>query len=163
MKKTYLKLIASLLLLLGTTAFVACSNDDDIDETETVIGFNELPMAAQTFLNTHFKGIDAYKIEKVTQVNVVLYDVELVNGFGIVFNSSGEWQEVDAPDGQTVPMAIIPEPIQATLNEQYPGYGVVEINTTGQNYHVELSNNQGGSSIDLIFNQSGEIIATVDM
>lgn len=162
MKKTYLRLFGALILLLGlTTTFVSCSSDDD--NMETIVKVKDLPEEAQTFLNTYFKGIEVQSVEKIMNGNVAVYEVNLSNGFEIVFNSEGEWQEVDAPDNLSVPMEIIPEQIRATLNEQYPGYGVSEINTSGQNYVVELSNNQGGPSINLVFNQAGEIVDTGNM
>lgn len=136
----------------------SCSSDDE-KELETLIGFNDLPIISQTFLNQYFGGADnVAKVEKDEEQQITLYEVDTKDGYELVFNSSGYWQEIDAPSGKTINPEILPEPIVATLNNQYHGYGVIEINTTGENYHLELSNNQGGGSIELIFNQSGEIL-----
>lgn len=161
MKKIWVKYLLVSFALVTSIAFISCS--DNTDEVETVITVKDLPVNAQTFLNTYFKGIEVTKVEKQTIDEVEVYEVELENGYDIVFNSMGEWQQIEAPDNMTVPTDIIPEPIYQTLNEQYHGYGVIEINTQGQYYHVVLSNNQGGASIELLFNMSGEIIPTGDM
>lgn len=161
MNKIWLKLLISAVILIIAPTFSSCSGGSD--EVETIITENDLPSAAKSFLDTYFRNIDIQKIEKENDGEIEVFVVNLVNGFEIVFNSAGQWQEVEAPYNLTVPSAIIPEPILQTLDNQYPGYGVIEINTTGQNYHIVLSNNQGGASIDLMFNQSGEIISTGDM
>lgn len=161
MKKSKLVVLFASLLLLCSFNFIACSDDNDADGSEVIVSYTDLPMNAQTFMETYFGGNgNVKKIEKETYSNMVFFDVETKDGFEIMFNSDGEWQEIDAPDGSTVPSEVIPEQIMQTLNQQYQGYGVVEINKTGQNYNVELSNNQGGSSIILTFNQSGEIISS---
>lgn len=159
MKKNLLKYLLIVISFVGSTSLVSCS-DDNKDETEYTIQINDLPIAAQDFLSLYFKGETAEKIEKEIDGNVTVFVVELSNGFEIVFNTEGEWQEVEAPYGMTVPTAIIPEQVAETLKQQYQGYGINEINTTGEGWKVELSDNQGGYGIDIWFNMSGEIIQT---
>lgn len=157
MKKYLYSILAA---TLSVMMLPACS-DDDTNEVETVVTYESLPQIAQKFLSDYFGGKqNVSKIEQETDNDVMVYDVDLKDGFEIVFNSEGYWQEIDAPMNSSVPMEVIPEQIAQTLNQQYPDYGVSEINTAGQNYHVELSNNQGGVSIELMLNQSGEIIST---
>lgn len=161
MKKTYFKIIgAILLLLIGSTSFVSCS--DDGDEMESVGSYNDLPSAAKTFLNEYFNGYTVLKVEKDTSGDYTMYDVELQGGYEVMFNNAGDWQQVEAPDGKTIPDGIVPEAVQQTLNQQYPAYGVNEINKTGEGYNVELTNMQGGTSIELFFNMSGEIVGEGD-
>ena len=157
MRKAYLKILAASLVLLGSFAVVSCS-DDNKDEVEEIITLQKLPANAQTFLHTYFKDSTIYKIEKETNGNVVVYEVYLEGGYEVIFSSDGTWTEVDAPDGMTIPDGIVPEVIQEYLNQNYSAYGVNEINRTGQGYKVELNNMQGGDSIDIYFNESGEVI-----
>ena len=151
-------LFIPLLLICFFFSFSSCSSQN-LDEVEDTVTFAQLPVEAQNFLNRYFQGKSNYlKGQDMEVENITLYKVETVDGYQITFNSSGYWQEVYAPTGKTIPTGFIPEPIIATLDYQYHGYGIVAINTQGENYHVVLSNNQGGDSVDLIFNQSGEII-----
>lgn len=156
MKKIYALTIAC--LLIYPLFFYSCSDDKE-NEPETEISKDQLPEKALTFLKKYFKDYEILKVEKEMAGETVIYEVDLQDGYEVVFNSEGDWQQVDAPYGKTIPTGFIPEPIMQTLNYQYNGYGVAEINTMGQNYHIVLSNNQGGDSIELIFNQSGEIIS----
>lgn len=161
MKKS-LFLILSLVMTFSY-GFVSCSDDNE-KEVENIISVSDLPAKAQTFLTTYFRGYEVEKVQKETVNNtMVVYEVELEGGYSINFNSEGEWTQVEAPYGKNIPTGFIPEPILQTLDYQYHGYGITEINTTGQNYHLVLGNNQGGDSIELIFNQSGEIVSTGDM
>ena len=161
MKKTYFKLFAALMLLSFSVSFVSCSGNDD-DPIENIGSYDDLPSAAKTFLNQFFYGYSVVKVEKETYGNMVMYEVDLQGGYEVMFNNAGEWQEVSAPDGETIPDGIVPENVQETLNQRYPDYGVNEINKTSQGYNVDLMNMQGGDSIELRFNMAGEIIATGD-
>ena len=157
------KILPFALLLLLFLPFISCFDDKE-NEIETLVTYNDLPAIAQKFLSDYFGGKDnVSKIEKDSEENVIFYEVDLKDGFEIVFNEAGYWQEIDAPYGSVIPTSILPEPIQQTLSERFHGYGVIEINTTGENYHLVLSDNQGGASLDLTFNQSGEIISTGEM
>ena len=157
--KTFAKILLSGVLLCGAfIPLVSC--DDDHDEVETIITVDNLPDAAKTFLSTFFYGVDVQKIEKETVGTVIIYEVDLVNGYEVVFNSDGDWIEVDAPEGKTIPSGIAPEVIENYLNTNYSGYGINEINKTGMGYNIELTNGQGGPGITLNFNEAGEVIGT---
>lgn len=140
---------------------VSCSGDEN--EVEITVPSSELPERATNFLKEYFYDYPISKVEKESANGLIIYEVYLEEGYEVVFNSEGYWQQVDAPYGKTIPFEIIPEPIQQTLKDRFYGYGVIEINTSGQNYHLVLSDNQGGASIDLLFNQSGEILSYGDM
>lgn len=145
--------VAALCLPLG-----ACSNDD-VNESQTEITYNDLPSAAIQFLRQYFRGEEVVKVSLLTGKDFTVYTVELEN-CSIDFNEEGEWQQIDAKYGETIPGAVLPEPVQATLQQRYPGFGVNQITKQGQNYIVVLTNNQGGDSLRLEFDQSGEILNT---
>ena len=141
---------------MGMNTLCACA--DKIEEDlETEITFNDLPQVSQTFLNTYFSGITGKYEKKITN-GYIFYEADLTNGYEIVFNTTGEWNEVDAPDGEIIPKGIAPQVIEDYINVNYKNYGINEINKTGYGYNVELSNLQGGTSINLSFNESGEVI-----
>lgn len=143
-------------LLMFAISSASCSNED-VNENETTITINDLPSTAQAFLNKYFHGYNVVKIEKDVETDITIYEVELEEGFEVFFNGTGEWQQVVAPYGKTLPTGFIPEQVMATLDQRFPGYGINQVNTTGQGYKVELSDNQGGASIDVFFDMSGEI------
>ena len=153
MKKT---LLICLSFILIVCSFSSCS-DDEPKDNESSIEFNSLPSTAQEFIKKYFKNQNIVKIEKNEYASATIYSVYL-DDVQIDFKEDGEWQQVDAHYGKTIPFTILPEPVQATLNERYPGFGVNQITREGQNFYVVLTNNQGGDSINLTFNQSGEII-----
>ena len=157
MKKTLLRLLLVVGLACGLTPLMSCSHDDD-DDVEVVVTQKDLPQAAQTFLNTFFNGYTVLKIEKETNGNITLYDVDLQGGYEVVFNNAGDWIEVDAPDGQSIPDGIAPPVIAEYVNSNYPDYGINEINRTGNGYNVELT-----TGLDLTFNESGEMTGIGNM
>lgn len=156
MKKTVLKFIAATLLLIGVSSFYSCSGKND-DEIENIITFNKLPQAAQSFINEFFEGYTILKIDKETNGNITVYEVYLEGGYQVNFNSAGDWLEVIAPQNQTIPDGIVPAVIQQYLNQNYPDYGVNEINRTGNGYKIELV-----TGLDLYFNESGEVLQITD-
>lgn len=159
MKKICCQILFVVSLFGGLGCMSACSEDNQ-NEIESAITLSDLPQSAQSFLMKYFSDTKVSKIEEELDGNVNVYVVNLENGYEVVFNSQGEWQEVDAPNNMEVPAGILPEPVARTLKEQYPGFGVLEINTTGKGWKVQLSDNQGGPGIDIWFNMSGEILST---
>ena len=157
MKNFYFKIFIASLLFLGSSSLVSCS-DDDQNEIETIITVNDLPPSAKSFLDKYFNGYSIIKIEKEVEDNLTLYKVNLQDGYEVIFNSDGDWVQVEAPYGKNIPTGFIPQQVMATLNQRFPDYGLTEINTTGQGYKVELSDNQGGTSLDVYFDMAGEII-----
>lgn len=143
----------TLLLSLLALSFSSCSNKDIDDAVETVISFKDLPVKAQTFINDYYSGIEIKKIEKELGAGLTFYEVDFASGDEVVFDAEGEWQEVDAPDGKTIPDGIVPQAIMEYLNQNYPDYGVNEINRTAEGYKVELV-----THVNLYFNPLGQII-----
>ena len=156
MKKFLLRFLAAGLVLTSFTILFSCSDKDE--GVETIITEADLPSAAQAFLKKYFNGYEIIKVEKDVEGEMTLFEVELQDGYELVFNSAGEWTQVEAPYGKTIPTGFIPEQVLSTLNNRFQGYGINEINTTGEGYKVELSDNQGGASLDVFFDMSGEII-----
>lgn len=150
MKKLFLYF--SLLLFTGMS-FVSCNDEDQGIQNQ--ISEQDLPEAAQNFLKMYFFNYPFVKGEKDTDGGVVVYEVELEGGYEIVFNSKGDWQQVEAPgDGFIDNISFLPEVIQQFLYNNYRGYNVHEANYTGVGYKVQLINQ--GQRTNLYFNESGE-------
>lgn len=156
MKKNYFRILVLLLFLSGSMAIISCS-DDIKNEVDITITINDLPSAARSFLNRYFPNYEIVKITKEVESDITVYEVDLQDGYEVFFNSDGDWTQMVAPYGKTIPTGFIPEQVMATLTQRFQGYGINEINRTGQGYKVELSDNQGGASIDVFFDMSGEI------
>lgn len=150
MKKTLTILSLLFVCLFGTTALWSC----DDDEKEEPAFSSELPGSANAFLDTYYPGI------KVAYVNIdkdngkTTYDVSLNNGHQIEFSATGEWLDVDAPEGQAIPSGIAPQAIVQYLATNYAGSDVInEISRESYGYNVELANH-----VDLMFSSTGEYL-----
>lgn len=152
MKKLSFSLSLLLILVVSGFTFTSCSNDDD-DMNETTITVKDLPQTAQNFLNDYFPNIPVTTVEMEAIGTTVIYEVDLSDGTEIVFNSDGIWQQVDAPDGKTIPTGFILPGIMDYVNDNYQGYGINEINRSGEGYIVEINSSD---EVTLTFNSIGE-------
>lgn len=84
------------------------------------------------------------------------YEVTLSDGTVIDFDKSGEWKDVDAAMGQSLPTGFYPAAIDNYIAANYAGAGINEISKERRGYDVELVTGQ-----DLVFNAQGEFI-TID-
>lgn len=128
MKKTLITLFVALV------SFTTALADND-----RAIQFNQLPQAAQTFLNNHFKNA---KIAMVTTERDWLsqeYNVVFVNGDKIEFDSKGNWENIECKHA-SVPQHIVPTAITQHISQAFPGTSIKEIDHDRRGYDVELSN-----------------------
>lgn len=157
MKKLSLNLSFAALLLLSGFAFASCSSDDD-DMNETTISAKDLPQKAQDFLSEYFPNVMVGTVEMESVATTVIYEVDLADGTDIVFNYDGDWQQVEAPDGKTIPTGFIMEEIVTYVNDNYQGFGINEINHSGEGYIVEINS---ADEVTLTFNELGEYTGTI--
>lgn len=106
----------------------------------TPIRVADLPAAAQTFLSKHYSGVEVKKAEKDMDRRGVEYEVDLRNGAEIEFMADGQWKDVKAARGESVPAAIVPTAIQQYMTANYEKQVIVEISRTRGGYEVDLSN-----------------------
>lgn len=143
--KKLLFLTCAVIIALFTTW--SCSDDDEL------IVPGNLPQTAQAFLNQHFSGMEIYKVEKDGDHSGTEYTVKFRNGYEVEFDAIGEWTDVDAPDGMTIPSGIAPENIASFVEQEYPGMGINEISRDYTGYEVELT-----TGLDLDFDPAGNFI-----
>lgn len=102
---------------------------------------SQLPEKAKSFINKHFKDIAVRTCEKYFAKGK--FEVELVNGLDLDFNTQGEIIEIDAPDNTVLSPAIVKDilPHKAFSKLEKAGYiNSVESITfkKGKAYEVEL-------------------------
>lgn len=133
MKKT-IKILSLILIAFMGFAVVACSDDDNKESIET----SQLPAKAIAFVGAFYPDTEIASVVKDTDNGVVEYDVYLKSGDEITFDYDGEWVEVDAPAGGTIPDGIAPATITDYIAANYPDNGINEIKKTRKGYRVEL-------------------------
>lgn len=148
MKKIILSGFIALSLLFTTTS---CDSDDDNDH---VISATDLPKPADTFVSTYFPNAAYQTIKKQNKADYdgSIYDVYLTNGFEIDFDANGNWIDIDG-NHQAIPVALIPEKINAYVTANYPNQYVTSIDNETTYTEVELSNN-----VELVFDLQGNFI-----
>ena len=132
-------------IVLGT---VSC-------DKEELIGTENLPSAANTFLNEHFEGV---KVLSVTREKEALssaeYEVLLNNGVEIKFDKNGNWDEVEARENTAaLPTSFVLTPIVTYVQTNYEDAGINSIDKEKNGYDVELTN-----GLDLVFDTAGEFV-----
>ncbi|MDE5785060.1 MAG: PepSY-like domain-containing protein, partial [Duncaniella sp.] len=108
--RRFLKFLPLLFAAVAATALWSCGDDDD-----KPVPANDLPAAARSFLATYFPETGIYSVEKDREG----YDVSLSDGHTVDFNLSGEWTDVEAPAGQTIPAGFYPAPIDAYVSANF--------------------------------------------
>ena len=144
MKRT----LITLALVLATFAIVKA---DDRPVT-----FNQLPQAAQTFINTN------YPDEKVAFATVdddfirPDYHVALVSGVMLQFEHSGSLEKIETRNGN-IPAGIIPFQIIDVVKQYYPEAQRTEYEIGKRSYEVKLSNR-----MEMKFNTKFQVIELDD-
>lgn len=102
-----------------------------------------------SFVSTYFPSQEI----NVSQKDNDGYEVMLSDGTMIDFNLSGEWVDVDAPVGKTIPSGFYPAAIDSYIAANVNGTGINEISKEPVGYDVELV-----SGVELIFDTDGGFI-----
>ncbi len=123
---------------------------DPLDQTQRGI-----PLKATSFLSDHFSGVAIRKVKVkkyATEAAQKKYEVKLINGVEVDFNSDGDWLEVDG-NHQAIPNAILPKNVAHYIKNNYPNSAVEKIEKEATKYEVELLN-----GIDLEFDLQGNFL-----
>lgn len=135
------------------TSFSLLSCNDDTKEPENQVSYEELPSAAKSFLHSYFYGYDIISVSKETVDDLILFEVNIQDGFEAEFNGDGEWLQVQAPENTSIPnINFIPEVIRQALSYSYSGYGIQQVNKTGEGYKIKLV-----TGLNIYSNMSGEL------
>lgn len=110
MKKTIFAAALCVAALLGAAPHVAAQLPGPVVAGSSSVG--ALPAPAQAFLSKTFPGMAVVKVENDFADRK--YEVDLADGTDITFNYQGQWTQIEAPDGVTLPSSLItglvPEP-----------------------------------------------------
>ncbi len=142
--KNFTKLFSLMFAVVLGLGAMSCSDDDN-----DLISPDKLPEQAKTFISTYFPSATILNTVKDKDE----YDVTLTDGTTIDFDKAGNWKDVDATPGKTVPSGFYPSSIDSYIAENYPGQGVNEISRDKRGYEVELT-----STIDLHFDTEGVFV-----
>ena len=147
MKKSSLFFAALVCMLMQSLSSFA---DDRVIPTQ------QLPAAAQTFVQNTFpgKGIAYATIDR--DFGKTTYDVRLNDGTEVDFDSKGTWDKVDC-GLSAVPAQLVPEAIANYVKANYAGATIVKIDKERHGYDIELSND-----LELKFNKQGQLIGFDD-
>lgn len=148
--KKLLKFLPLLLVALLATTFASCSNDDKDDDDDSLVSEATLPANAKSFINQYFSDTEVKSVWKDTDD----YTVVMKNGQTIEFSLAGNWTDVKAPAGESVPTGFYPNQIDTYVSANYNGALIKEISTETYGYEVDLS-----TGIDLRFDQDGNFLS----
>ncbi|SHG71611.1 Putative beta-lactamase-inhibitor-like, PepSY-like [Salegentibacter echinorum] len=153
--------------------FYACSDDDDnidntpdVDLTETAftadthVKTSSLPQPILDYITANYPDKTIREVELEENNN---YEVELLDGTELIFNSAGEFLGVD-DDGEDdfgdrdIAASELPQNIKDFLEKHYAGIAVeeAEIENNG-NYEVELEND-----VEIIFDADGNFLGQAE-
>ena len=119
------------MLVLNMTALA--SNDKPVR-------IEEMPGQAQQFIKDYFSTHSVAMAKMETDFFSKSYDVIFTNGDKVEFDKHGNWTNVDCEHTQ-VPVAIVPQAIQAYVTKNYPQAKVLKIEKNDRKgYDIELSN-----------------------
>ena len=132
--------------VLGILAFVllmtACS--------EKPVTPEQLPAPIKAFLQQNFPGQTVSFAKKDLEGFGYQYDVVLADGTQIDFDTDDVWDKVACTLANPVPTALIPAPIVAHIQANFPDAMITKIDKEHYGYEVELAN-----GLELKFNKQG--------
>ena len=129
MKK--IMILAAAMLLLSVTSARA--------DHDRPIQFNQLPVAAQEFVNTYFADQKVSFAKEERDFMEVSYEVMFTNSIKIEFAGNGEWKEVKC-QYSTLPEGIVPEQIVNYVNTNFQGVSIYAIDRGYRDVEVSLTN-----------------------
>lgn len=110
----------------------------------------QLPEPVRAFIQQTFPGQTISFAEKDLEVTGTKYDVVLADGTRIDFDTDNVWDKIECTLANPVPTALIPAPIVAHIQTNFPDALIVKIDKGRYGYEVELAN-----GLELKFNQQG--------
>lgn len=117
----------------------------------------QLPGAITAFIQQNFPNQAITFAQKDLEITGWQYDVVLADGTQIEFDTDQMWDKIQCPMTNPVPTVLIPAPIMAYLQGNFPGVMIQKIDKDGSGYEVELAN-----GLELKFNQQGALMEMDD-
>lgn len=142
------------LLTLTLVIFGALVSNAFVDSY--VIDRKQLPEEAQQMLTEYFPKakISVIKVDRHL-LKKTDYDVKLVNGTKIEFNSKGKWTNVDCGKKE-VPEGLLKKAIRNNVNRKFPDTKIVRVKKVTWGFEIGLSNGKS-LKFDHLGSYKGEI------
>ena len=137
MKKFLVSGIFALVLLM-----TACSDKP--------VAVEQLPEPVKAFIQQYFPGQTISYAEKDVELTGSKYDVVLADGTRVDFDTDNVWEKIECTMASPVPTALIPAPIVAHIQTNFPDAMILKIDKDHDGYEVELAN-----GLELKFNKQG--------
>ena len=101
---------------------------------------DKLPVAAQEFLNTHFKGLTIAFVVEDTKITGPEYEVTYTDRTEVDFNTKGEWNSIERKYS-AVPDSVVPKQISDYIaSGDFSGRYIRKIEKGRNSWDVELDN-----------------------
>lgn len=117
----------------------------------------QLPVPIQTFVQQNFPGQTVTFAQKDLELTGWKYEVFLADGTHIDFDTDDMWDKIECPLTNPVPTALIPTPVAATIQANYPDAMITKIDKERNGFEVDLAN-----GLELKFNKQGAIVEMDD-
>ncbi len=121
-------------MAVSTVSFTSCEDDDYY-----YVNIRDLPPTAYGFINTFFYNDYVDDIRAWGYGNDTSYAVYFDSGAVVYFDAWGNWYEVDAPFGYTIPYGIAPYQIANYVAAYWPYEGINSIVVEYFGYSVVLT------------------------
>lgn len=119
---------------------------------------NQLPLPARNFINRHFTKpqVSHIKIDK-ERMESTKYEVVLMDGTEIDFDSKGNWEEVSMKNGK-LPASVVPGfAVDYLKAHNFANEGVKKVERDRKGYEIELS-----SGLSFKFDKKGQFVKADD-
>lgn len=133
--------------LLATSAILATAAPDH----DYVITFDQLPAVSQTFVSTHFAGVQVAYCMRDSHS----FEVRLADASEIEFNLNGVWKEVDCKY-KGLPasvMTLLPDAIPAYVKANFPNAIITKASAKMWGFEIELNN-----GLEVGFSTTGQFL-----
>ena len=140
------------IIVLAVVALSVITAKADGWERDRIIGINELPKIARSFIDKYLPDVKISYIKEDREFLDKNFEVAFSNGVKLEFLRNGEWKEVDFRNSQ-VPSDILPDEIEKYVSEHYAGERILQIDRDRNDYEVRLSNR-----LELTFDKKFNII-----
>lgn len=137
MRSIIVSVIFALVLLM-----TACSDKPVVPE--------QLPVQVKTFIQQTYPGEAITFAQKDLELIGWKYEIFLVDGTHIEFDTDDMWDKIESPVARPVPQQLIPAPIASHLQANFPETVVTKIDKERNGYEIELAN-----GMELKYNKQG--------
>ena len=117
----------------------------------------QLPVPVKTFIQQTYPGQNITFAQKDLELTGWKYEVFLADGTHIEFDTDDMWDKIESPATRPVPVQLIPAPIAAHLQTNFPGVLVTKIDKDRNGYEIELA-----TGIELKYNSQGALMEMDD-